>query len=418
MDGNRLYYGDNLDVLREHIPSESVDLIYLDPPFNSQANYNVLFRAPSGEQSQAQIEAFEDTWHWNENAEEAFDQIIRSANSDVIEVVRSMRSFLRENDMMAYLTMMAIRLTELHRTLRSTGSIYLHCDPAASHYLKIILDAVFGPERFRNELIWKRSHAHNSAKRYGPNHDVILFYAKGPSPVWNTIYQEYDVGYTDKHYRHLDENGRRYKHENPTGAGIRRGETGQPWRGIDPTAKNRHWVRPPSDLDSLDAEGRIYWSKKPGAWPYIKVYLDDMKGTPAQDVWTDIDVINMVAKERLGYPTQKPIALLERIVAASSNPGGVVLDPFCGCGTAVHAAQKLGRHWIGIDITHLAISLIEKRLRAAFRDGAKFEVHGTPRDIGGARDLANRDKYQFQWWAVSLVDAVPYGARSEAPIAA
>lgn len=216
----------------------------------------------------------------------------------------------------------------------------------------------------------------------------------------------------EKHYRHVDTDGRRYKHENPTGAGVRRGETGKSWRGVDPTPKNRHWVRSPAELDKLDAAGRIYWPKSPGAWPYIKVYLDDMKGTNAQDIWTDIDPINMMAKERLGYPTQKPVALLERIVAASSREGDTMLDPFCGCGTTIHAAQKLGRRWIGIDVTHLAISLIERRLSDAF-PGIAFEVHGTPQDLDGARALAIVDKYQFQWWAVSLVDAVPYDGKKK-----
>lgn len=409
---NALYYGDNLQVLREHIRDESIDLIYLDPPFNSNATYNVLFRAPGGKGSEAQIEAFEDTWHWGEAAAAAFDAVIRGSHTDAATMLRAMRSFLGENDMMAYLAMMAVRLIELHRVLKPTGSLYLHCDPTASHYLKVLLDAVFGVENFRNEIVWKRSHAHSSAKRYGPVHDTILFYTRDDIFAWNVQYHAYDEDYLARHYRYADEHGRRYKHENPTGAGVRKGETGLPWRGIDPTSKGRHWVRPPRDLEELEKQGRIYWPPKPGSWPYIKVYLDEMKGVPLLDVWTDIDVINMQAKERLGFPTQKPTALLERIIAASSNPGDVVLDPFCGCGTAVHAAHKLGRHWVGIDITHLAISLIERRLKDAFPDIA-FEVHGTPKDLEGARDLAQRDKHQFQWWAVSLVDAVPQAGRKK-----
>jgi site-specific DNA-methyltransferase (adenine-specific) len=407
-----LYYGDNLQVLRDSIASESVDLVYLDPPFNSNATYNVLFRSPTGEDSQAQIEAFEDSWHWTDEAERAFDEVMHSGNSDAADMLRAMRSFLGENDVMAYLTMMAVRLIELHRVLKSTGNLYLHCDPTASHYLKILLDAVFGARHFKNEIVWKRSHAHNSAKRFGPNHDVILFYGKSGSTCWNPVYQVYDPEYVEKHYRHRDKSGRLYKHENPTGAGIRRGATGEPWRGVDPTAKGRHWARPPEELEKLDAQGLIHWPKKEGAWPYIKVYLDDMLGIPAQDVWSDIDAINMMAKERLGYPTQKPVELLERIIKASSNAGDVVLDPFCGCGTAVHAAEVLKRNWIGIDVTHLAISLIEKRLNDAW-PGIKYEVHGTPKDIGGACALAEFDKYQFQWWAVSLVNAVPVGGKKK-----
>src|SRR5687768_741085 len=224
---NALYYGDNLQILREQIADESVDLVYLDPPFNSQATYNVLFRAPTGEQSRAQIEAFEDTWHWNATAQLAFDEVMQSGNTDAAEMLRAMRSFLKENDMMAYLTMMAARLLQLRRVLKPNGSIYLHCDPTASHYLKILLDAVFGPLHFHNEIVWKRSHAHNSAKGYGPNHDVILFYTKGADPIWNKVYQEYDQAYIDRHYRHVD------------------------------------------------ADGRRYWPKRSGAWPYIKMYLDD-----------------------------------------------------------------------------------------------------------------------------------------------
>jgi site-specific DNA-methyltransferase (adenine-specific) len=404
---NTLFYGDNLAILRDEISDESVDLIYLDPPFNSNANYNVLFRAPDGEQSQSQIEAFEDTWHWNVTAERAYTEVLHSGNSDAANLLAAMRSFLGDNDMMAYLAMMAVRLIELHRVLKPTGSLYLHCDPTASHYLKLLLDAVFGPTNFLSEVIWKRSHGHNSAKRYGPSHDVILYYGRSNEAIWNRTFVPYDESYVARHYRHIDENGRRYKHENPTGAGTRNGETGKPWRGIDPTAKGRHWVRPPADLEKLAAEGRIHQPGE-GAWPYIKMYLDEMSGVPVQDVWTDIDPLNMIAKERLGYPTQKPLALLERILAASSNEGDVILDPFCGCGTTVHAAQKMNRRWIGIDVTHLAVGLIQRRLRDAF-PMAEFQVLGTPKDIGAARALAEADKHQFQLWALSMIDnAVPY----------
>jgi adenine specific DNA methylase Mod len=223
---NHLYYGDNLQVLREHVKDESVDLVYLDPPFNSQANYNVLFKSPAGTQSQAQIEAFEDTWHWNVSAEHAFDEVMKSGNGNVAEMLRAFRSFLKENDMMAYLTMMAARLLELHRVLKDTGSLFLHCDPSASHYLKLLLDGVFGPERFQNEVIWKRTSAHSSSKRFGPVHDVILYYAKGDSPVWNQIFQPYDQSYIDAFYTHVDRDGRRWRRSDLTGAGVRHGETG------------------------------------------------------------------------------------------------------------------------------------------------------------------------------------------------
>ena len=411
---NRLYFGDNLTVLRdrEQFPDACVDLIYLDPPFNSKRDYNLLFKSPKGHQSEAQITAFEDSWHWGEQAEREFDEIIHGTNTDLAMLMPALRSFLGENDMMAYLTMMANRLIEMYRVLKTTGSLYLHCDPTASHYLKVVLDGVFGKENFRNEIIWKRGHGHNSANRYGSCHDVIFFYAKNENYHWNPVFHAYDEEYLAKHYRHLDKDGRRYKHENPTGAGISHGVTGQPWRGIDPTAKGRHWARTPEELDKLDAAGLIHWPVG-GEWPYIKLFLDDMKGVPGQDLWTDIDVINMIAAERLGYPTQKPQALLERIITASSNEGDVVLDPFCGCGTAVHAAQKLKRKWLGIDITCLAIDLIEGRLKDAFGERCKFEVHGLPKDLESARELAARDKYQFQWWAVGRVEAQPYQGKKK-----
>lgn len=422
-----LYYGDNLQVLRDSIASESVDLVYLDPPFNSNATYNVLFRSPTGEDSQAQIEAFEDTWHWTEEAECAFDEVMHSGNSDAADMLRALRSFLGENDVMAYLTMMAVRLLELHRVLKLTGSLYLHCDPTASHYLKLILDAVFGPRMFRNEIVWKRTSSSNNPRRWGPVHDCLLFYSKTDDYLWNKVFQEHDKDYLSSKYRHEDERGI-YRLSDLTAAGTRKGDSGKPWRGFDPTNTGRHWGVPSSilaeltdrndlttqdKLDLLDENGFIYWTpgrgSKPG-FPQLKRYLTD--GQPIQDVIEDIPPVNSMARERLGYPTQKPVTLLERIVSASSDVGQTVLDPFCGCGTAVHAAEKLGRNWIGIDITHLAISLIEKRLNDAW-PGIKYEVHGTPKDLAGAKALADYDKYQFQWWAVSLVNAVPVGGKKK-----
>jgi site-specific DNA-methyltransferase (adenine-specific) len=407
---NQLFFGDNLEILRSgRIPVGSVDLIYLDPPFNSNATYNILFAEKSGEKSAAQITAFEDTWHWGDEAMAAYDDAMKLGAPRLADLLQALRAFLGQNDMMAYLTMMAVRLVELHRVLKPTGSLYLHCDPTASHYIKLLLDAIFSPINFKNEIIWKRSHAHSSAKRYGPNHDVIFYYTKTSNYIWNTVYQSYDESYTTQHYRHVDENGRRYKHENPTGPGVRKGLTGQPWHGIDPTVKQRHWVRPPEELDKYDKEGMIFWPKKKGAWPYIKVYLDEMKGIPAQEIWTDIDVINMMAKERLGYPTQKPEALLERIINASSNEGDVVLDPFCGCGTTITVAERLKRRWIGIDITYLAINLIKRRLHDTFapEELAEFEVIGVPADTTSAAALAEVNRHQFEWWALDMVDATP-----------
>ena len=410
---DHLYYGDNLQVLREHIAAESVDLIYLDPPFNSQETYNVLFRSPAGERSQAQIEAFEDTWHWNDSAERAFDEVMQSGNTDVAELLRTLRAFLKENDMMAYLTMMAVRLLELQRVLKLTGCIYLHCDPTASHYLKILLDSIFGNENFLNEISWKRtttkSDFRQGAKNWPRIHDIIIVYAKN-TLKFTTYYQpfsNYEDDYIKAKYNKVDDKGRHYMLDNLTAPGA--GSRGHPqyeFMGI-----TRYWRYGREKMEQLFNEGKIV-QPSPGAVPRYKRYLDEMRGISIGDFWGDISAINSQAQERLGYPTQKPLALLERIIQASSNPGDVVLDPFCGCGTAVHAARKLGRRWIGIDITHLAISLIEKRLKDAF-PGIAFEVHGTPKDLAGARDLAKRDKYQFQWWAVSLVSAVPYGGKKK-----
>ena len=423
MKRNALFYGDNLEVLRGRdadgrplIRDESVDLIYLDPPFNSASNYNVLFKAPDGKASDSQIEAFEDTWHWTDAAARCFQDVVTGHHQRAGTLLKAMRDALGENDMMAYLAMMAARLVELHRVLKPTGSLYLHCDPTASHYLKLLLDGIFGPENFRNEIVWKRTTAHSGAKKYAPVHDVIFYYSKSETLIWNDIRTDYDPAYLNKYYRFDDGDGRLYWRADLCAAGTRKGESGQPWRGIDPAAKGMHWKYKVSKLDELDKQGRIYWPPK-GGMPQYKRYRDELKGLAISDFWDDIDRINPVGAERLGYPTQKPVALLERIIAASSNPGDVVLDPFCGCGTAVDAAQKLGRRWIGIDVTHLAISLVERRLKDRYPDsldangkpvpGVRFDVHGVPRDLAGARDLAARSKHQFQWWAVSLVEAVP-----------
>ncbi len=422
-DGNMLFYGDNLNILREYIPDESVDLVYLDPPFNSNATYNVLFKAPGGEASQAQIEAFDDTWHWNNSAEQAFDEVITSGNTDAAEMLRAMRSFLKENDMMAYLAMMAVRLIELRRVLKPTGSLYLHCDPTASHYLKILLDAVFGKLSFANEIIWKRTGSHGGAKRWGPVHDTVYFYTKTERYRWNRVAQDYEQKYIDKFYKFEDIRGR-YRLVTLTGAGTRRGDSGLPWRNVDPNTSGRHWAVPMQymrklgingELDTLKTQGKldileandlVVWPET-GKIPQFKLYFDQGKGVAIQDVLTDIGALSPHARERLGYPTQKPLALLERIISASSNEGDVVLDPFCGCGTTVHAAQKLNRRWIGIDITHLAIGLIRRRLIDAFPH-ARFDVLGVPKDLGSAQELAKADKHQFELWALAMVEAQPY----------
>ena len=357
---NTLHFGDNLEVLRESIADESVDLIYLDPPFNSAHDYNILFSSPKGIESSAQITAFEDSWHWGEQAEREFGEIVRSNNTDVAELIQALRKFLGENDMMAYLTMMANRLLELHRVLKPTGSLYLHCDPTASHYLKIVLDGVFGKRNIKNEIIWSYNKWSVSETSFSRNHDVVLFYAKNYAlNPFNVLLQ-------------------------PRAAStLKRFGNKKIVSGHDETGRR---------VPSITVE-------------------EESDGVKMSDVW-EIPIIAPSSSERLGYPTQKPLKLLERIVQASSNEGNVVLDPFCGCGTAVHAAQKLNRHWIGIDITHLAVSLIEKRLKDAFA-GIQFDVCGVPKDLEGARNLAFRDKYQFQWWACSLVNAQPYQGKKK-----
>ena len=408
---NKLYYGDNLDVLRKHIPNDSVDLVYLDPPFNSNRNYNVIFgkdsRSSNG--ATAQIQAFDDTWHWTPVTDQQYEQYTGGIlPMRVADALMAFRTLLGENDAMAYLVNMAPRLVELRRVLKPTGSLYLHCDPTMSHYLKVLLDAVFGAELFRNEIIWKRTGAHGSAKRYAPVHDVILYYGMGPHVIWNASYLPYEQSYLDEKYRNHDERGS-YQLVTLFPTGIRHGETGKPWRGIDPTAKNCHWRYPPERLDELDAEGMIQWGKGGQGMPRLKRYLKSGQGVSVQDLWIDIPPINSQAIERLGYPTQKPIVLLERILSASSNEGDIVLDPFCGCGTTIDAAQRLNRQWIGIDITFIAVDLIEKRLRHAYGDSVTdtYEVDGIPRDMASAQALFNRSPFDFERWAVSRINAQP-----------
>jgi DNA modification methylase len=408
---NFLYYGDNLDVLRKNVAAESVDLIYLDPPFNSARSYNVLFRSAAGAESAAQIQAFDDTWRWSQQTDSTFDRLIGGgeAPAHVADALTAMRHLLGTSDMMAYLVMMTPRLVALHEVLKPTGTIYLHCDPTASHYLKLLMDAVFLPENFRSEIVWKRTSAHSSANRYGPVHDVILFYSKSDDYVWNPTYQPYDQTYLDAFYTHMDEDGRRWRRSDLTGAGVRHGETGKPWRGIDVTAKGRHWFVPPPELDKLDAAGKIHWPLKKGGVPMLKRYADEQPGVPLQDVWTDLPPLHNLAAERLGYPTQKPESLLERIIRSSSEEGQIVLDPFCGCGTTVAVAQRLGRRWIGIDITYLAIDLIQKRLLHSYGSGVEktYTTQGIPTDLEGARALFRENHFEFERWAVSQINGQP-----------
>jgi DNA modification methylase len=366
--------------------------------------------------SDSQLEAFEDSWHWGDAAAAAYEDVLtQSVYTDASVLLRGIVTALGKNDMTAYLAMMAVRLIELHRVLKPTGSLYLHCDPTASHYLKILLDGIFGAENFVNEIVWKRSDAHNDArqgaKHFGRIHDVIFFYRKTGSSdrVFNILYNPLPQKTIDSWYRNVEEGtGRRYNKADVTGpGGAAKGNPFYEWNGI-----SRYWRYSKERMQRLHDEGKLVYSKS--GMTYEKRYLDDSRGVSIQDLWDDVEMLRGLnaTGERLGYPTQKPLSLLERIINASSNPGDVVLDPFCGCGTAVHAAEKLGRRWVGIDVTHLAISLVERRLKDAFPNIA-FEVLGTPRDLSAARDLAARDKHQFQWWAVSLLDAVPQGGKKK-----
>jgi site-specific DNA-methyltransferase (adenine-specific) len=394
---NHLFYGDNLDVLRRHIKDETVDLVYLDPPFKSDQNYNVLFAAKDGTESAAQIQAFEDTWHWDEAAARQFDETVEAGGS-VADVMLAFRQFLGTNDMLAYLAMMAPRLVELRRVMKPTASIYLHCDPTASHYLKLLMDAVFGPERFRNEIVWRRSHPKGHAfTRFATSHDVILAYAKGGGAVtWHPIYVPNPRA--EEQYGLVDTSGRRYQLTSLLNPNPDRPNLTYEFKGV---TKVWRWTR--ERMEEADRQGLIVVPKAGKGIPRFKRYLDEQEGIPVGDFWDDIPIAS--GAERLGYPTQKPETLLERIIAASSNEGDVVLDPFCGCGTTIAAAQKLNRRWIGIDVTHLAIGLIKSRLTTAYGTDAKYDVIGEPTTVEGAERLAQDDPYQFQHWALGLVGA-------------
>jgi len=351
MTKNLLYYGDNLQILRDYIKDETIDLIYLDPPFKSDQDYNVLFAEQNGSRSAAQIKAFKDTWQWDQAAAAAYRDIVERGEKPS-QVMQAFHTFLGESDMLAYLAMMAPRLIELHRVLKDTGGIYLHCDPTASHYLKMLMDAVFGPKNFRNEVVWRYSWGVHTDKRWNRKHDILLFYTKSNNFPFNA-------------YEVMD------KREDEV---LRRLATG-------------------IKSATMAADKRKHPDKK------LKL---------PNDVW-NIPTINAMAKERMGYPTQKPEALLGRIIKASSNEGDIVLDPFCGCGTTIAVAQKLKRCWIGIDITHLAVALMKHRLEDMFGEKIRktYEVVGEPTDLSGTKQLAKDDPYQFQWWALGLVGARP-----------
>ena len=425
---NHLYYGDCLTVMSEW-PSQCVDLIYLDPPFNSNRQYNAIYQDETGRPLPDQVEAFCDMWELDEERERAIRTmpvLMRENGIDdkIAEFWRLWMRALRDThpQLLAYLSYMAERLLIMRRILKSTGSVYLHCDPTASHYIKALMDSIFGHTNFRNEIIWQRTSAHGGARRWGPIHDTLLFYTRGEHYTWNRTYQTYDPGYISRFYRYSDEHGT-YRLGDLTGAGTRQRDSGQPWRGINPTDVGRHWAVPnkglpphftfPSGydqmsvqerLDVLDAAGLVYWPTR-GTTPSFKRYLDRSRGNPIQDMIWDIRPVS--GNEDMGYDTQKPRALLDRIINASSNPNDMVLDPFCGCATTIESAQALGRQWIGIDIAIHAVKRVA-RIRLAERlgliEGQDFIIEGVPRTVEGAHDLWRRDKYHFQKWAVEQVE--------------
>jgi site-specific DNA-methyltransferase (adenine-specific) len=438
---NKLYYGDNLSVLEEHIPEESIDLVYLDPPFKSDRDYNVLFETVDGTRAPAQIQAFEDTWRWDQQAAHTYRQTIRNEPGDVADTLQAFRDMIGESDMLAYLSMMAPRLLKLRESLKETGSIFLHCDTAASHYLKLLMDAVFGPDNFRNEIVWRNYGAKNPDRIFGSIHQSIFFYSKTDDYYFEKIYRPYNRSYLEDKFDDVDDEGRPYYTRTGnvlTGKGVRHGSSGDEWRGVNPTEKDRHWAVPQRLKDKLDEDiedlpapkqlEKIYQAghiviKSNAYWPHPKVYPEDVEdGTQIPDIWAyqpgtegvlygtdegidaDVSWIAPTDTERLGYPTQKPVGLLDRIIKAACPEDGIVLDPFCGCGTTVVSAEKQDRKWIGIDVTHIAVSLVRRRLNDSF-DDPDFETIGEPESVQGAKELAEEDRMEFERWAVDFIGA-------------
>lgn len=425
----RLYFGDNLGVLRDYIDDESVDLVYLDPPFNSNRSYNVLFAENDRSESAAQIEAFNDTWRWDATVERNYREIIgdvpsRSAVPPKLRLIaRSLHEFLGENDVMAYLVMMTLRLVELRRAMKPTATLYLHCDTTASHYLKVILDGIFGPEHFLSEIVWRRTHAHGDSSRgFGAITDTLLMYARSGSytfhPQSKPFEQEYIAARRARHGGQ-DADGRMWQSvtlRSPSPRpNLKYSYTAGDGRTYEPHPNG--WSCDIERMREYDKHKKLHFPRKPGGTLRLKMYWDEPRAQQRssglservmQNLWSDIPALNASSKERIGYPTQKPLALLERVIKASSNPGDVVLDPFCGCGTTIEAAQRLGREWIGIDITHLAVKTIRERIGKVFGP-IEYTVGGNPADAKSARVLAELNPMQFQDWAVRFVGGRPVG---------
>lgn len=408
---NRLFYGDNLDVLRKSVATESVDLVYLDPPFNSNRAYNVIFARRASSSDTAQIQAFDDTWRWTQATEAQFVDLLNGGvPNSVADALQAMHTLLGENDALAYLINMAPRLVEMHRVLKPTGSLWLHCDPTMSHYLKVMLDAIFGAANFRNEIVWQRTGSKGLMTRRLPtNHDVILGYQQSDAATWHPeaafiAYDHDDLpGKTASKYSQRDPDGRRYELKDITNPNPDRPNLTYEFMGV---TKVWRWTR--ERMQAAYDEGLIVQSG-PGRVPRVKKYLDEQRGLPLSDVWSDIAPLNSQAAERLGYPTQKPIALLERILRLATSEGDVVLDPFCGCGTTIDAAIKMKRNWLGVDITYIAVGLIQARLKDTYGEviAKTYKVEGIPRDLPGAQALFNSSPFDFERWAVTLADGTP-----------
>lgn len=406
-----LYYGDNLEILQRFVSDETVDLVYLDQPFNKNKAYSLIFRDESGRTSDAQLATLEDYWHWGPTPSRHYDYLTNSGVHEgrvphgVSDLMGALHSSIRPSPLLAYLVEMTTRLLELHRVLRPTGSLYLHCDPTASHYLKVVLDAVFGPENYRSEITWQRTNIHNDSKEWSAVSDRLLYYLKDiRAPfTWNAPRFPHSVEHVQSKYRNQDPDGRAYtlsdmRSPNP------RPNLMYDWKGFQPHANG--WAYSRATMERLDAEGRIWYPDSKDKRPRLKRYLDEMPGTVMTNVWTDINPINSQAHERLGYPTQKPVALLDRIIRASSNPGDVVLDPFCGCGTAIEACVSAGRKWIGIDISNLAVEVICDRMEALGMDIALFDW---PTELDGVRRMveAPGGRHRFEAWALTRLGAQP-----------
>lgn len=392
-----LHVTDNLELLGT-LDDDSVGLLYLDPPFNSGRGYDLVGRTRQGEAAGRTV-AFSDAWSWSDEADQTMGAIRSLVPSGVAELVETLVRALGRRDMAAYLVMMAPRLVEMRRVLADHGSLYLHCDSSASHYLKALLDAIFGPGNFRNELVWKRTHAHSSSRRFGPVHDTLLFYSKTNGYRWNPVYADYSSSYIERYYTHQDERGQ-FQLITCTAPGDREGTRAHyKWRGQLPPP-GRHWAWKKEQMESFEREGRLVSSSK--GVPRLKRYVDDAPGVQLQDVWTDINRLDAHSDERVGFETQKPLELLERLILASSDPGDLVLDPFAGSGTTLVMAERLGRSWMGAECSILASSIALARVRQEV-DAQRVELRGFPADRPSAMRLLRTEPMAFGLWGTSMM---------------